>query len=416
MLKKIQRQAELRKINKDLETLEKRSSEVNTEADELGKKYEEEEITYEVLEEEIAKLEDLIEEIKEAKEELLSRKKDLEKEIEEDDKKIEEVKEERRGITNMETRKFYPEAANIRTIVRENEEVRSFYEDIYNSVAEKRATISGLGQSIEAPEVVVEDIIKRIAEYSVFYNIVRVDRISGDATYITYDGALKAGWGPKCSPLHKADDNAELNQVSLSADKLSAYVSLCKEQLRDTPYLAEIINDKLAEAMALELDLAIIKGSGENEPTGIKTAITKKETFEGVKDLILGAAKIKAKRKKYIVLGVQAYNTLMAESLTNSLAGSYVFAIANQELPGVDGQTVKILVSELLDDNDAIILDGDAYVLAERLGVEFAISTDVRFIEDETVFAAKARYDGNVIDKDKIVVGTLAPATNSPAA
>ena len=46
MLKKIQRQAELRKINKDFEALEKRSSEINAEADELGKKYEEEEITY----------------------------------------------------------------------------------------------------------------------------------------------------------------------------------------------------------------------------------------------------------------------------------------------------------------------------------------------------------------------------------
>lgn len=410
MLKNIERKIELSKIDKDLKELEARSLDIDKDADILANKYSEEEITYEVLEEEIKKLEDLMEEIEKTKEELISRKQELEKEIEDNNKKVEEVKEEKRGIQLMERRTYNPSEINIRTLVNNDEEVRSFYENIYSTVVNKRATITSVGTSIEAPTVVVEDITNRIKEYSVFYNLVRVDKITGDAVYITYDGALKAGWGPKCSPLHKADDDAELNQVSLAADKLSAYVSICKEQLRDTAYLAEIVNDKLAEAMALELDLAIIKGSGDNQPTGIKTAITERENFASVLDLIIASSRIKAKREKYIVLGIQAYNTLMAESLTKTLAGSYVFALANQELPGVDGQKVQIRVSELLDENDVIILDKHAYVLAERLGVEFAVSTEARFIEDETVFAAKSRYDGNVINKDKIIVGTLAPA------
>ena len=47
---------------------------------------------------------------------------------------------------------------------------------------------------------------------------------------------------------------------------------------------------------------------------------------------------------------------------------------------------------------------GGNYLMAERAGVEFASSTEVRFLQDQTVFKGTARYDGKPAIAEAFVV------------
>ena len=67
----------------------------------------------------------------------------------------------------------------------------------------------------------------------------------------------------------------------------------------------------------------------------------------------------------------------------------------------------RVVFSQYAPDNTIVMGDFKKYLLGERRGVQLAVSTDVRFIQDQTVFKGTARYDGKPIYPEYFVVITL---------
>ena len=101
------------------------------------------------------------------------------------------------------------------------------------------------------------------------------------------------------------------------------------------------------------------------------------------------------------------YTTMMSEALTINASGAVVTGMS-QTMP-ILGGTIEIL--DFIPDNNIIGGYGDLYLLAERAGTTIAQSEHVRFIEDQTVFKATARYDGLPVIPEGFVVFGLNATT-----
>src|SRR5690625_7961510 len=89
-------------------------------------------------------------------------------------------------------------------------------------------------------------------------------------------------------------------------------------------------------------------------------------------------------------------------------------------LPTADGRLVvqtaqsprlpdgtRIVFSQYAPDDTIVLGDFKKYLLGERAGAKLAVSTDVRFIQDQTVLKGTARYDGMPIYSGAFVVITI---------
>ena len=103
-------------------------------------------------------------------------------------------------------------------------------------------------------------------------------------------------------------------------------------------------------------------------------------------------------------------------------ASGAIVASVNGTMPVVGG---AIDVLEFMPDGDIVGGYGDLYLLGERRGIQIDQSEHVQFLEDNTVFRAKARYDGmpvipegfvaiNIANKDVTTTMSFAADTANP--
>ena len=109
---------------------------------------------------------------------------------------------------------------------------------------------------------------------------------------------------------------------------------------------------------------------------------------------------------------------LMAEAVSINAAGAIVSGVSNT-MPIIGG---AIETLDFVKDGEIYGGYGQRYLLGERRGIQLATSTEVRFLEDETVFKGTARYDGKPVFQDAFVgfglsaAATAALDTNHPFA
>ena len=90
---------------------------------------------------------------------------------------------------------------------------------------------------------------------------------------------------------------------------------------------------------------------------------------------------------------------LIAEAMSFNAAGAIVTGV-NNTMPVIGGEIVE---EDFVKDNEIIVGYGQRYLLARRAGTTIGMSEHVRFIEDQTVFRAKARYDGKPVFADAFI-------------
>lgn len=90
---------------------------------------------------------------------------------------------------------------------------------------------------------------------------------------------------------------------------------------------------------------------------------------------------------------------LVAEAISFNAAGAIVTGV-NNTMPVVGGEIVE---EDFVKDNEIIVGYGQRYLLARRAGTTVKTSEHARFIEDQTVFKATARYDGKPVFADAFI-------------
>lgn len=421
-----QRKAALAALNEQEKELETRSSELEKAIEEARNEEEEAVVTEEV------------EKYEADKAELEGKKTSLETEIAELEQELEESQskepnntppaappEERQnqqsqgGETRMAHNKFETRSQMIDRL--NQPEVRDFYSTVAKAVKDKRAITD---TDIVIPEQVINMIQQRLGDYSTLYREVTVQQLNGTARIIM-DGAIpEALWMEMCDPVQELASG--FSQTELDGWKVGGFIPVCNAILEDAMInLANFIEERLAMAIGKALDKAILTGTGAaaKQPMGIITALTgvtgRNVTSDGSLPDIVGNMALIDDGEDGVPVG---------EVIAVMKRSTYYAQIAPQTfLPTSDGRLViqtaqtprlpdgtRIVFNQYAPENTIVLGDFKKYLLGERRGVQLAVSTDVRFIEDQTVFKGTARYDGKPIYNDYFVIITI-DDTTAPA-
>lgn len=323
------------------------------------------------------------------------------------------------GETRMRENKFETRAQMLDRL--NQPEVREFYATVAKAIQDKRALA---GADIIIPEQVINMIQQRLGDYSTLYREVTVETLNGTARVIM-DGAIpEAIWTEMCDPVQELATG--FSQTELDGWKVGGFIPVCNAILEDAMInLANFLETRLSMAIAKALDKAILIGTGATgkQPLGIIPALTsvpdRNVTSDGKLPDIVGKMSLIDDGEDGVPVG---------EVIAVMKRSTYYSKIAPQTfLPTSDGRLViqtaqsprlpdgtRVVFSQYAPDNTIVMGDFKKYLLGERRGVQLSVSTDVRFIEDQTVFKGTARYDGKPIYPDYFVVITI-QATEPPA-
>ena len=301
------------------------------------------------------------------------------------------------------------------------QEVKSYLTGVRESMAQKRA-LTNVGLTI--PEVLLGLLRENVEEYSKLYKHVTVRSIRGTGRQLIMGAVPEAIWTDCCANLNEL--SLVFNDLEMDCYKVGGFFAVCNANLEDSDIdLASEILTAAGQALGLALDKAILYGRNAvttmKMPQGIVSRLVQTEQPTGypatartwadlhttniitipsgttgaalISAIVTasGAAKGKYSRGgKVWAMNELTYTALMAATVATDANGRIVTGVADV-MPVVGGD---IEVLDFIPDN--VIIGGyfDLYILAERAGQQFASSEHVRFVQDQTVFKATARYDG----------------------
>lgn len=289
-------------------------------------------------------------------------------------------------------------------------EVREFYNKVREMVLNKRA----LGNAeLIIPETVLDRVQLMIGDYSNLLGEVEEVPLTGTGR-VLLDGAIpEAIWVEMCDPVEELA--TAFDAVEVDGYKVGGFIPVCNAVLEDSMInLALYVEDRLARAIGKALDKAILTGTGAaaKQPEGIIPAITASsvasdftlgdvlanlgsiDTGEGEVGEIIAVMK----RSTY-------YKRFLPQTVVNTADGRQVVqGVTNPNLAGL-----RVVFSQYMAEDEVVLGDFKQYLVARRSGVSITSSTDVRFIQDETVFKGTARYDGKPVKEEAFKLVTLAP-------
>lgn len=398
-----QRNDELAKIQSQIEELKNKERELEEALTDAGtdeelttieQKYEEIKAEEEKLNEQMTVLQEAIKEL-ELELEGMSDKEPVAEETNSDNKS------EKRGDTKMENR---TEAINYL----QREEVRDFYGKVREAVLNKRALT---GTDLVIPQTVLDRIQPLISDYSNLYREVDVIQLNGTARAIVDGARPEAIWMEMCDPVEELAGAFEA--VELDGFKVGGFIPVCNAILEDSMLdLASYVERTIAEAIAKAIDKAIMNGTGTKQPEGIvpNIVVGNKTTGETLAEILpsLGLVDTGEDQVGEIIAVMQRktyYEKILPQTIATTDTGKQVVQGVND--PNIAG--LRVVFSNYAPANKIILGDFKQYVLGERKGITLASSTDVRFIEDQTVFKGTARYDGKPVKKEAFAEVELVP-------
>lgn len=309
-----------------------------------------------------------------------------------------------------------------RAAIVERSEVKEFITRLRSMKGQTRDVT---GAELTIPVVFLELISENMFRYSKLMNRVRYRTVGGQARQTIAGTVPEAVWTEMCGAINEL--TFSFNQVTLDGYKVAGYVPVCNSVLEDNDIdLAGWIVEMLSESIGLAMDKAILygKGSASNMPMGIVTRLAQTAQPDNypanapawidlhtsnIIQLNLGDGSIQkfwsafmaavsntstkySSGRMFWAMNSKTYWTLRSKLI--AFNEGYPVNYAPGTMPFIDGD-VDIL--EFMPDGDIVGGYGDLYLLAVRSGMTIESSREVQFIQDNTVFKAKQRADGQPV-------------------
>lgn len=322
---------------------------------------------------------------------------------------------------------------------------RSEVKDFAASVRANRAVGS---PALAIPDVMLDIIADEVAEQSKLIPYVDSQTVKGSGRAVIMAGVPEAIWTETFGELQPV--NLNLYRMTVLGGKVSNYLAIPNPLIQDNDVnLVNGIISRLAAGQARAIDRAILYGTGVNMPVGIMTrlaatagtggaapawwdatapeftdihstnighassaSLTGLELFKALATF-LGKAKHTYSgtgRKFWAMSEATALKLKIAAMEFNS--GAAIVSGVTSTLPVIGGDIVE-LDSSLIPDDTIIGGYGDQYLHADRASVEIRVSDQVKFIQDQTVYAAVSRHDGKPKAGEGFVAWSL--TTSNPA-
>jgi HK97 family phage major capsid protein len=371
-------------------------------------------------EEDIKTIEAEITEIEKEQGEVEVEKKTIEAEITDLETELTDVKERAAKTTkeNQSRSKGEIEPMNryqVRELLKNGEYYkRSDVAEFYDKFKNLRAVTGG---ELTIPEVVVNRIMEILGDYSTLYPLVDKIRVKGTARILIDTDTTAATWVEQNAAL-PVGDVGTLAYIDFDGFKVGKVTFVDNYLLQDSIInLDDYIARKIARAIALALDIAILSGTGAvgKQPSGILPAIpvgnqvTVTDTdpiVEYVKPIGLidtgldsvGEIRAVMKRSTY-------YAHFLEMSINVNAEGSVVGKLPNLTRPDILG--IPVTFNNSMPADQVLYGDFEKYTLVERENISIDNSDQVRFVEDQMAFRGKGRFDGKPTKPDAFVLITI---------
>lgn len=265
--------------------------------------------------------------------------------------------------------------------------------------------------------------------------------VPGDVRIPVMGEIPEAIWTEQCGKLNELDLTMYL--VEVEAYKVGGFNGICKYLAEDSEEnILDTLMYALAVGIAKAVDKAILFGTGVKMPLGIVTRLlqtadpgnagqyarpwknlsaTNVVTVSAadstdkklVQKLIAAFKNVDRKAgadKKFHAMNEATHMTIMSELITYTATGSLVSAIGST-MPVIGGD---IVIVEDMPDGLIVSGYGINYVMAERGAISFDTNDRLRWIEEQILVKATARYDGTPTNPAAFVaigIGGVVPAT-----
>lgn len=293
----------------------------------------------------------------------------------------------------------------------ERSEVKEFYEKFKNL-----RSVGGEGLTI--PQIVINRIMDIIGDYSTVYPLVDKIRVTGTTRILLDTDTTAATWIEMTGTIPTGTVGT-ITDISFDGYKIGKVTFVDNCMLQDSIInLDDYVTKKIARAIALGLDLAVLKGTGstDKQPEGIIPQLntTHKVTVTdptGYADIVkpislidtgldsIGEIVAVMKRSTY-------YNRLLGYSVQPTSTGEVVAKLPNLKNPDLLG--LRVVFNNNMDEDTILYGDFSKYTLVERESVSIDSSEHVKFAEDQMAFRGKGRFDGKPTNKDAFALVTLA--------
>lgn len=292
-------------------------------------------------------------------------------------------------------------------------DVIEFYEKFKNL----RAVTGG---ELVIPEVVVNRIMDILGDYSTLYPIVDKIRVNGTTRIIIDTDTTAATWVEQNSSL-PVGDVGTLASIDFDGYKVGKVTFIDNFMLQDSVInLDDYVSSKIARAIALALDIAILSGTGVagKQPAGILPAVptASRKTIAEASPLVdyvspiglidtgmdaVGEITAVMKRSTY-------YNYFLRFSINVNAAGEQVGRLPNLARPDILG--IPVVFNNTMAENEVLYGDFQYYTLVERENISVDTSEHVRFVEDQMAFRGKGRFDGKPVKPEAFALLTITPS------
>ena len=437
-LKAIMLRHKIEKLKSDLDALRAKDAEIQTREAELETAIGEIETDeqHDAVEKDVEAFEAEKADHEQKKAGLAQEIEDLENELTEEERRIPQPKtpekKKERGVNIMEKinirslpmsqRAFDALPMEQRNVILADETVKKFLTELRAMKGQTRAITGG---ELTIPVYFLDLISENMYRYSKLLNRVRIREVGGQARQTIAGTVPEAVWTEMCAAINEL--TFEFNQVTLDGYKVAGFVPVCNSLLEDNDVnLASWIVEMLSESLGLAMDKAILygKGAANKMPLGIVTRLAQTaqpagypasapawvdlhtSNIQSIAANLTGAAFWSAltiaagntftkysRGRQFWAMNSKTYALLKSKVITFTATGDIAANIFGM-LPIIGGD---IDILEFMPDGDIVGGYGDLYLVAERAGMTIEASREVQFIQDNTVFKAKRRADGEPV-------------------
>ena len=299
----------------------------------------------------------------------------------------------------------------------------------------KQAFVDIIGSENEddlMPTTIIEDVYKNLKEEYPLLKAINFQHVKSATKWILNDhSAQNAVWGTITAEITK-EITSSFKTVDMKQNKLSAYAIVEKGMLDLGPtFLDGYIRTVLAEAMMAGLELAIVSGTGVNQPVGLikdihegvsyssttgypdKAAVALKDFTPASYGAVLATMAVTEDGKKrkfgktFFHFCGNFFTKIMPATTVLNANGAYV----NNLFPF----PTDVYVSNAVETGKAVLFLPEEYFLGmggDRNGV-IEYSDEYKFLEDQRVFKIKQYGAGRAYDNTSAVyldISNLDPA------
>jgi HK97 family phage major capsid protein len=413
------------KIAKAIEIKRNKLKEIETKAAAILKRSQDAEAALgeAATEEDIKTIEAEITEIEKEQGDVEVEKKTIEAEITDLETELEDVKERASKASKQTQTRSKGESESMNKLqVRELLKTGEYYKrsdvvEFYEQFKNLRAVTGG---ELAIPEVIVSRIMDILGDYSTLYPIVDRIQVKGTARILIDTDTTPATWVEQNAAL-PVGDVGTLAYLDFDGFKVGKVTFVDNYLLQDSVInLDEYVSKKIARAIALALDIAILSGTGAagKQPTGILPSIPVENQVtvaegapiaEYVKPIGLIDTGEDAVGEIRAVMRRSTYYAYFLEmSINVNAEGEVVGRLPNLVRPDILG--IPVTFNNSMAADTVLYGEFEKYTLVERENIAIDNSEHVRFVEDQMAFRGKGRFDGKPTKPEAFVLLTITPA------